>query len=278
MLKKRTISTVIAFAIAMIIAGCGGSSTNDGPPPAETAMAVQQNLSTLRLAGTSWELESFGEPGDLVPSEPNVRSTLNFVDDRYVGTGGCNFFLGVYSVEGNELRMDSPVTTMLECEEPDGVMDQESTFNSALLNSTHYEIADDKLYLLTVEDQRLMTLSPAEQAPLQGTTWSLRFIFNDGEFLPLIPGTTVTVVSDGGTLTGNAGCNDYSAPLIREDGSVQVGEMTVAEETCVSPESIMVQESNYLEALQSATTAEELAGALILSNSNEVPVLLYGIQ
>ena len=241
-------------------------------------MAVQQNLSTLRLAGTSWELESFGEPGDLVPSEPNVRSTLNLVVDRYVGTGGCNFFLGVYSVEENELRMDSPATTMVECEEPAGVMDQESTFNSALLNSTHYEIADDKLYLYTVEDQRLMTLSPAEQAPLQGTTWSLRFIFDDGEFLPLIPGTTVTVVSDGETLTGNAGCNDYRAPLIREDGSVQVGEMTVAEETCVSPESIMVQETNYLEALQSATAVEELASALILYDSDGVPVLLYGVQ
>jgi heat shock protein HslJ len=278
MLKKQTITAMIVIVIALMIAGCGGGDTNDEPPPAATSEAVKKNLSTLRLAGTSWELESFGEPGALVPSEPDVRSTLNFIVDRYVGTGGCNFFLGVYNAEEDNLRIETPAKTVLRCPEPPGVMEQEATFISAFLSSTNYELADDKLYIYTVENQRLMTMLPAEQVPLEGTTWSLRFKFNDAELQPIIPETTVTVESDGETLTGNAGCNDYSAPLIREDGSVKVGEITVTEEVCESPESIMEQEADYLEALQSATSVEELAGALFLYNSDEAPILLYEVQ
>ncbi len=287
MRKNYLLSMLVVCLFALGASGCGGDSPSDpsgestvetAPPSEEIVETADEDLTSLRLSGTSWMLESFGGVGDLVPSEPDVVSTLNFVADQYMGTGGCNFFLGVYDVPQGELRMESPLITMLDCEQPEGVMDQESTFVDALLNSTHYKLEDDKLTFYTVEDQRLVTMASAESVPLQGTVWSLRFIVADGEAQPLISGTTVTALSDGRQLTGNAGCNDYSAALTRENDTFEVGELTVTEETCVSPEYIMVQETDYLTALQSATSLKELANVLILYDSDGVPVLLFGTQ
>ena len=55
--------------------------------------------------------ESFGGPDEPLPVLPDTRLTVNYLVERYAGSGGCNWYLGVYSTDGSSLRMQTPATT-----------------------------------------------------------------------------------------------------------------------------------------------------------------------
>ena len=99
---------------------------------AGAAAALGDVLSAAQLAGTGWQALAFGSPGDGKPVDPATTLTLNFGVDRYVGSGGCNWFLGAYNVAGDSMELNAPSQTILQCTEPANVMQQESMYLSAL--------------------------------------------------------------------------------------------------------------------------------------------------
>ena len=48
-------------------------------------------------------MESFGDEDDSLAVLPDTKLTLNMLSERYAGYNGCNWFLGVYDVNGVEL-------------------------------------------------------------------------------------------------------------------------------------------------------------------------------
>lgn len=126
---------------------------------------------------------------------------------------------------------------------------------------------------------------------LAGTTWDVTHYQSDitGGFTNLWPDTEITLqFGTDGTISGNAGCNDYSATYQVEGSyitdpdpfgdeekgqAIEIGELTMTEIACEA-EDVMEQETEYLTMLQEAERwliGEGFGGdnALILRSSGE---------
>ncbi len=267
------------FVTVLLLGGCGGeqAAPDATPLPVDSNTTTEVEVSNAALIGTSWELEAIGEPGDDLKALPTVRSTLNYLGERYIGYGGCNFFLGVYSAEGQALIMYSPAMSEVVCEDT-AVANQEDTFMSALLNTIEYEIVDGKLLGYTDENQRLLTMVPAEPVPLQGTVWELKLTQNGDEWFPVVPDSQVTLVAEDDKISGSGGCNEYSATIVRSGDTVSIEDLTATEQSCPEPVGLMDQENAYFASLQSAVGYIELAGAIALIDAEGNPTLIFGVE
>lgn len=264
----------------LLLTGCTMLAT---PTPTATeqaeaqATAVQEIMPTLELAGTAWQLDSFGEVSDDLEGLPDIRPTVNYFLTRYGGYGGCNWFLGVYDVDESNMRMMTPAQTRGFCDEP-GVMEQEGTFMSALINVTEYELDGDTLIGYTVENQRMITLVPAETVPLEGTTWLLRFIVDGTILNPIIPESTVSAQFEGDQMAGSGGCNNYSAPIEMGEETLTVGPAVSQRMACEEPSGVMDQEQYYLTSLESVVSYSHAGNTLVMYDADDEPLLIFGAQ
>ncbi len=72
---------------------------------------------------------------DGIPVIPGTYPSLHFMLDRYSGYSGCNFFLGVYGVEGDALSLETPTSTEGGCDDT-ALVDQDGSYMSSLENVT----------------------------------------------------------------------------------------------------------------------------------------------
>lgn len=247
-----------------------------GSPAAKATEAVQVAANvqgTAALAGTEWQLESMGT----VPASKTNIPTLGYIGGKYYGFGGCDWFSGVWDASGNQLRMQTPAKTMAGCATDPAFAQQQSMYMGSLWNVTNYEIKDGKLNLFTTGNQKLMTMTGLQPVPFEGTTWDLSLIFesNGAYWAPLIPGTRITAKFDGKTMTGSAGCNEYSAPYTRQDKTFTLGTLTVTGNTCAAPAGIMDQQAAYLKLLETIGRVEQAPRSIQLSDRSGTPALMY---
>lgn len=279
MKRRDWLTAFILAGVSVVLTACANPDPTPEPATAvaETAAAVEDVESALALANTAWELESFGDTGDKVPVVPDTYPSLHFMLERYSGYTGCDWFLGIYGVEGSTLRMETPDSTMYGCGEDEGALiEQAATYAVALENITRYELADGQLFLYTVEDQLLVTMRPLESLPFEGTNWDLKFFSTEPAYwVPHIPETLITAQFEGGQLSGSAGCNEYTAAYTRNGPEFMLSELWIGQDTCDEPDGIMDQENEYLSMLASAGAIIESARSLELLTADGTPMLLY---
>jgi heat shock protein HslJ len=275
--KKGWLLCFLLIGILVVLAGCARSEPTPAPATAavETVEAVEAVQSEFALVDTAWEAESFGGLDDSLPVIPDTYPSLHFMVERYSGYTGCDWFLGVYGAEEESLRMETPASTEGGCDE-EGLEEQAATYADSLLNVTDYELVDDKLLLYTVENQLLLTMVPLDPLPFEGTIWELKFLATEPAYWqPHLPGTLLTAQFDGEQLSGNAGCNDYTATYTRSGEELVLGELSVTEKTCSEPEGVMDQESAYLSMLGTVGAIIESARTIELQTDDREPLLLY---
>lgn len=116
----------------------------------------QQPPVDAELEGTQWVLESFLS-GDAVSSTIfDTTLTATFENGEITGDAGCNGYGGTYTVEGDSLTTAEIVSTMMACDEPEGIMDQEAQFLGLLNSAENYEIEGDTLTIMSGDDQGLV--------------------------------------------------------------------------------------------------------------------------
>jgi uncharacterized lipoprotein YbaY len=105
---------------------------------------------------------------------------------------------------------------------------------------------------------------------LPGSSWSA-ILFNNGN-AAITSVTNVQITAQfgaGGQLSGFGGCNDYSATYTTgADESIQIGPIAATQKACSDPAGVMEQESQYLAALQSATTYQVQGQQLSMQNTD----------
>lgn len=247
------------------------------------------------LEGTLWKLTSMGPEGN--PQTPVAGANFSAVFERTPGapTGfvsgatGCNEYGTAYFAGLTELKVNLPAATgNTDCAA--GLAEQESEFFKALYAARNYRILGDRLQI--TYDGNLLNFAVAtaetpvepgvgDLTPLNGTKWW--YVSSDTQII--IPGTEITaefaINEDGtsGTMSGFAGCNNYSTEII---GSFQLGGQIVTNVFCENPTGTMDQEAAYLTALESANgityTSEELristaSGTLIYTSAPPVEPL-----
>jgi heat shock protein HslJ len=111
-----------------------------------------------------------------------------------------------------------------------------------------------------------------QQSPIPGS-WTL-ISFSDGSaWHTLLPGTEITAsFSDGGKLSGSAGCNRYFAAYETTGVSLAIGGIGSTEMYC---EGTMNQEMTYLRLLSTAWAFRVEEGALSISDQSGQEILRY---
>lgn len=97
----------------------------------------------------SWKLDSMNENNTVSQIIKGTNITALFASDGNVtGSAGCNRYFAGFQVDGDKIKISQPGSTRMFCQEPDGVMAQESTYLGNLQNATKYSVKNTELTLI----------------------------------------------------------------------------------------------------------------------------------
>ncbi|GMR10879.1 MAG: META domain-containing protein [Anaerolineae bacterium] len=207
------------------------------------------------LEGTLWALESYQDSeGETIDALPDSGARAEFEDGELSGTSGCNSFFGSYEVDGNSISIGPLGSTLMACPEP--LMEQEFGFTSSLQSAATYEISGDTLTLSYADSEVVVTFVEGEPLSLTGANWIATRVNNSrGGVQSVVIGNEITALfSDDGSLSGSAGCNNYSGTYEVDGDSMTIGPLAATEKFCEQPEGTMEQEQDYLAALGTVAT------------------------
>ena len=105
--------------------------------------------SSSSLDGTSWILESFG-PNDATQAllaDTEITAEFDGSEANLAGSAGCNSYFTSYAVEDSGLTLSALAWTERFCRSPDGVMEQERMYLTALGSVDRFEVEGTTLRL-----------------------------------------------------------------------------------------------------------------------------------
>lgn len=156
-MKRFSRSLVVAFTLLPVLAGCSsGPEPEPLPPAGPIAEAVRQAQKDWPwIAGTEWELAAIdGEP----PLE-GARAWIQFKQDEtwVSGSSGCNRITGSYIRRGQDgIRIGPLAATKRFCNQPEGIMQQESRMLHLLAEAVAYRASREWFHLL-IEDRIVLS-------------------------------------------------------------------------------------------------------------------------
>lgn len=110
------------------------------------------------LAGTSWELTSYGPASAPQPAALGVDTSLNFgADGQMGGSLGCNSIGGDYSVSGQSITFGPLFMTEMACEEPQ--MTQESDAMKVLNGTVGFTVTDNTLIITSTDGSSILNFT-----------------------------------------------------------------------------------------------------------------------
>jgi heat shock protein HslJ len=106
------------------------------------------------LAGTRWSVANFNNgTGAVTGIVAGSTITMDFDALGQVrGQAGCNTYSAYYQASGNAMSVNLPTSTSMYCESPEGVMQQEQQFLTALQSAATFQITGDQLQIRSGAD------------------------------------------------------------------------------------------------------------------------------
>lgn len=221
-------AVLMALFAAVVLTACGDDDASGTSAPAD-------------VEGVPWILESGAGFASGGPAP-----TATFADGRVTGTSGCNRYGGTYAVQGGRLSIETGPMTLKACPPP--ADEVERAYLAALGRVSGWRVDGDALVLL------------ADGAPLlrfrAGSpvgSWTVTSLVHRDALASPIPGTELTAVfAEDGTLSGSAGCNQYTARYATTGDVLEISPPASTRKFCETPEGVMDQEASYLAALPEA--------------------------
>ncbi len=121
-----------------------------GPTPTATTAPV-----TDPLPNTRWEVVNYNNGrAALVTPLLDTRLTMDFgANGGLSGSSGCNTYTTSYQVNGSNITISQPGGTQKLCEEPEGIMEQESEFINAITAASTFRIDGNTLEIRMTDNQ-----------------------------------------------------------------------------------------------------------------------------
>lgn len=107
------------------------------------------------LEGKKWLLASYGDADSPQAVITDTRVTAEFSEGEVNGIAGCNNYFGSYEVKGKSLTFGPVASTEMWCEDPEGVMDQETEYHRSLGTAERYEVTAGELRIFYTGGQVL---------------------------------------------------------------------------------------------------------------------------
>ena len=206
----------------------------------------------MDITGLTWiAIRLEDGSGELSPVIEGTTLTMVYDGERVSGTAGCNNYFGSATI-GEKVEFGQLGSTMMMCQEPEGLMEQEQRFLSHLGKTDKATSEADHLQLRS-GGTILVELAPL-LVGLSGA-WSL-LSYNNGRqaMVSILNDTEITALFEDGRLRGHSGCNRYTTTYQTDGGLVSIPPPVGTRMLCQEPEGLMDQETRYLELLPSATT------------------------
>src|SRR4051794_30691103 len=192
----------VAVAAALVVAMSIGAQAASGPA----------------LAGPTWQLTR------LAGIDRHAADvTAQFASGETLsGFSGCNSYSGTYKASGNTIRVSKQLAVTQKACRP-AVMAQEKAYLAALLGARTYSVAQGTLTLKGATGHALATFRAQSQA-LAGTAWHV-ISYNNGKQAveSVMASTKLTAIFDRETVSGFAGCNDYTGKVKATPPKITIG-------------------------------------------------------
>jgi len=119
------------------------------------------------LAGTQWQVRSYDNPqaGGMASPLAGTQLTASWADGNVNGAAGCNSYVAGYTVDGESLSIKQPAVTMMACDQPPGIMEQEAAFLNALASAKSFKLDSSRLQMLNGTGLVVLDLVPYVPAP-----------------------------------------------------------------------------------------------------------------
>ena len=102
----------------------------------------------IALEDTAWQAIGINNgKGGVVSTASTGLSTVTFSDGTVSGSGGCNRFNAACRIEGDHISIGPAAATRKFCGEPEGLMDQEQQFFTALEKARTFSVTPGRLEL-----------------------------------------------------------------------------------------------------------------------------------
>lgn len=174
------------------------------------------------LDGTQWSLVEINGDGLI----EGTHISLSFSNGTARGSAGCNNYSGEYSTENPDiLNIQAPERTEEGCISPEGVLEQEEAYLSALPNAATYEIINDNLVIYSQDNKKPLVFIRKQEfrmnpADLIGTSWQLTSM-NDA---PVPDGLIITLTFESDSeASGRSGVFNYRLDYIASGDKISWG-------------------------------------------------------
>ncbi len=214
-------SAGLALVLALAVAGCGREEAGGSAPLPDPV--------------GSWAVESLTTGGRTLHAPDSAR--LEFGQNQAKGNYGCNGFTAVVAFAGPSAVTVTPgASTTMACAD----MEFETAFAKLFQGKLTIDRGPDRLTLKTADGSTIaMTSAPAaSDAPLTTTRWSVESLVS-GTTSASLPaeaaGKAQFTIAPDLAVSGNLGCNRFSAKATVEGSTVTFGPLTSTRMACEGP-------------------------------------------
>ncbi|KQX49324.1 MULTISPECIES: META domain-containing protein [unclassified Streptomyces] len=227
--KPRALAALVP--LLLLATACG---TEGGAGAGSGAGTLSPDLP---LAGTHWTIGAVTADGSRSAAPDGAR--LDFGEKgRARGNSGCNQFGATVAAQGDTLTITPQEITEIGCP------GDRERFEKALLKAfdgpLKGTIAGDRFTLASADGRDGLQLTAEPGAPLRGTTWKIDGLLagDTAASLPAGSGAKARlVIGADGRVTGNLGCNNFSAAARIEGKTLTVeGPAATTRMLCTSPQ------------------------------------------
>lgn len=85
--------------------------------------------------------------------------TLKLEGSQAGGSSGCNSYGGKVTLNGAKISFEDPVSTLMACMDPAGIMEQETAYLQALSQSASYQASDTRLVIKNAAGETVLVFS-----------------------------------------------------------------------------------------------------------------------
>ncbi len=155
----------------------------------------------------------------------------------------------------------------MACDEETNAL--ERLYLASLAAARTYTATAESLTIYNADGQSILVYAVAKPGQLTGVTWHATGINNGrGGVVSIAAGTDPTATFDAaGTVSGDAGCNQFSGPAVVDGTSIAIGPLASTKMACADP-AASEQETAYLAALEAATTVQIQGSTLELRDAD----------
>lgn len=242
-MQTQKVVIILMVIASLILAACT-------PANASTPTAIPTSSPTHPLNDTNWTLSNLNGISALA----GTPVTLHLAGDKIDGTDGCNRYSSTYTVNGAKFTVNKNViSTMMACSE--AIMQQAAAYTLALTQAANYKVENQQLLLLDANGKTLATFK-TQLSGLGGTIWSVTGYNNGNQaVVSVLAGSELSAnFNADGKLNGSAGCNNYMASYETSDKNIKISSIGSTKKACSNPGGIMIQESQFLNALKTVAT------------------------